>query len=149
MGDLTPILGAMSPSAVATVTQFEDEVLKLPQVQIDTQHAFHAGMYARTIKMAKDVILTGALIKIPTMLILNGDALVYREDGAHRYTGHHVLLGAAGRKTAFVALEDTYLTMVFPSEAKTVEEAEAEFTDDADRLMSRQVDAVNTFAMEA
>ncbi|RAU21129.1 hypothetical protein CU669_15075 [Paramagnetospirillum kuznetsovii] len=139
----------MSALAVANVTRFEDEVLKLPQVQIETQHAFHAGMYARTIKMAKDVILTGALIRIPTILIINGDALVYREDGPVRFTGHHVMLGAAGRKQAFVALEDTYLTMLFPTEAKTVEEAEAEFTEDADRLMSRKDDAVNSFVMEA
>lgn len=149
MGDLTVVLGSMSPAAVDVVTRFEDEALKLPQVQIETQHSFHAGMYARTIMIPAGVVLTGALIKIPTMLIVNGDAVVYKEDGPVRITGHNVMLGAAGRKQAFVAMSDTYLTMVFPTGATTVDEAEKEFTDETDKLASRRDDAVNSIVMEA
>ncbi len=44
---------------------------------------------------------------------------------------------SAGRKQAYIAHKDTFLTMSFKTNAKTVEEAEAEFTDDHERLMSR------------
>ncbi|MDY0242698.1 MAG: hypothetical protein RBR34_11020 [Rhodospirillaceae bacterium] len=143
MGDLVRVLGGMSPQAVEAVRRLETESLKLPQVAIPTEHVFHAGMYARTICIPADVMLTGALIKIPTLLILAGDALVYTEDGATRVTGHQVMLGAAGRKQAFLAIADTMLTMVFATGAATVEEAETEFTDEVDLLFSRGDDAAN------
>ena len=150
MGELTHLrLNSMSTEAVAAVTALEDEVLKLPQVEIETEHAFHAGTYARTIKIPAGVVLTGAVIKIPTLLVFNGDAVVYRDDGPVRVTGHHVFLGAAGRKQAFLAIGDTFLTMVFATNAATIEEAEAEFTDDAARLMSRKDNAPNRMVMEA
>lgn len=143
MGELVQVLGGMSPQAVDAVRQLETESLKLPQVAIPTEHVFHAGMYARTIRIPADVMLTGALIKIPTLLILDGDTLVYTEDGTVRVTGHRVMLGAAGRKQAFLAIADTMLTMVFATGAATVEEAEAEFTDEVDLLFSRGDDAAN------
>ena len=144
MNALVQHLAAMSPAAVAAVTELEDRVLQCPQIEIATEHAFHAGMYARTIKLAAGTVLTGALIKIPTILIISGDALVYTDEGTVQMTGYNVMLGAAGRKQAFVAVADTFLTMIFPSTARTVEEAEAEFTDEADKLFSRRDEAVNT-----
>ena len=145
---MTKPLAAMSPQAVAAVAQLEEQVLQCPQVEIPTEHAFHAGTYARTIMLKKDVVLTGALIKIPTILIISGDVLVYTDEGPVRMTGYNVMLGKAGRKQAFVAMQDTFLTMVFATDAKTVEEAEEEFTAEADRLFSRKDGAENT-VMEA
>lgn len=131
-------LPPMSVGAVAAVRRLEEATLKLPQVDIATEHAIHAGMYARTVVIPAGVVLTGAEIKIPTVLIISGDTLVYGEDGPVRFTGYHVTLGAVGRKQAFYALADTHLTMLFPTAAKTVEEAEMEFTDEYEKLMTRR-----------
>jgi hypothetical protein len=147
-GELIQAIPGMPADAVAAVARLEAEILKLPQVEIETHHAFHGGMYARTIMIPAGVVLTGALIKIPTILVISGEALVHTSTGPLEVRGYHVLLGGAGRKQAFVAKTDTYLTMVFPCSATTVEEAEAEFTDEADRLFSRRSDAVNTVTRE-
>lgn len=128
----------MSAASVAMVRRFEAEALKLPQVAIATEHTLHAGMYARTIMIPAGVVLTGAEIKIPTLLVINGDVLIYGDDGPVHFSGHHVLLGQAGRKQAFFALHDTHLTMLFPSTADTVDEAEREFTDEYEMLLSRK-----------
>lgn len=149
MGELAQTLGTMSPAAVNAVTRLETEVLKFRQIDIKTDHAFHAGMYVRTIMIPAGVVLTGALIKIPTVLIVSGTALVYTDKGTLRIQGYGVLLGKAGRKQAFVSETDTYLTMIFPTDSTTVEEAEAEFTDETDKLMSRNSKATNTVAPEA
>ena len=50
---------------------------------------------------------------------------------------YQVLPAEANRKTAYLAIEDTWVTMIFPSDAVTIEDAENQFTDEADRLMSR------------
>ncbi len=145
MTDLVPVDGAttvslpaMGQAEVDKVRQLEDATLRLPQVDVPTDHVFHAGMYARTIMIPAGVALTGAQIKIPTILIISGDTLVYGESGSTRYTGYHVALGQSGRKQAFYALQDTYLTMLFPTNATTTDEAERAFTDEYGKLFSRK-----------
>ena len=134
----TTHLPVMGRSEVDRVRQLEKEAFDLPQVYIPTDHVFHAGMYARTIKIPAGVMLTGAQIKIPTILIISGDTLIYGENGSRRYAEYHVALGRSGRKQAFYALKDTYLTMLFPTGATTVDEAERKFTDEYEKLFSRK-----------
>lgn len=151
MNDLAIARGIapMSDQAIEAVRKLETEAMAKPQTPIATDHVLHGGMYARTIVIPAGVTLTGALIKIATILILNGDAIAYMErpdrkgGGAVRLTGYHVLPASARRKQAFVAQLDTYLTMIFPTGTKTVAEAEAEFTDEANLLFSRNVGAEN------
>jgi hypothetical protein len=63
---------------------------------------------------------------------------MYGDDGAVPLEGYNVFSAAAGRKMAFVALSNTSMTMLFATQAKTVAEAEAEFTDEVDMLMTRR-----------
>jgi hypothetical protein len=127
---------AMSDAAIEKVRRLESLVLAAPQVPLETSHIFHAGLYARTIRLPAGVMITGALIKIATLLIVQGDAIVYLDGESVRLEGYNVLPASARRKQAFVALAETHLTMIFATEARTVEEAEAEFTDEADLLGS-------------
>jgi len=122
---------------VEKVIQLEQQLAALPQVPIDTFHLFHEGMYARTIMIPAGTALTGAHITIPTLLIINGHVNVTIGDQAINVCGYQVLPAEANRKTAYHAIEDTYVTMIFPSDAVTIEDAENQFTDEADRLMSR------------
>lgn len=132
-----PHLPAMSDEAVAKVRELEKHNATLPQVEIATQHIIHGGLYARTIRLPAGVLLTGALLKIPTLLILNGHVTAYIGGETLELCGYHVLPGSAGRKQAFLAQADTVMTMLFPTQAKCVEDAENEFTDEADKLFSR------------
>lgn len=141
MRDLVPsaALAAMSLDAIDKVRRLELLSLEHPQVQILIEHVLHAGMYARTAHVPAGVMITGVLVKVPTILIVKGDAIVYVGDDTPLHCiGYNVLQGAAGRKQAFVAETDLCLTMLFPTEAKTVAEAEAEFTDEIEMLQSRR-----------
>jgi len=131
-------IASMSPAAIDRVRQLENLAAALPQVAIGTDHVFHAGVYARTIKVPAGVIITGVLIKIPTLLIVQGDAVVHVEDGPVELHGYNVLAAGAGRKQAFLALTDTHLTMIFATGAADVDAAEREFTDELDKLMTRR-----------
>lgn len=134
---------AMRDDAIAKVREFEAIQLAQPQRAIDTHHVIHAGMYARTICIPAGVVLTGALIKLATLLISDGDAVVFVGDHCIDLVGRHVIPASAGRKQAFFARADTHLTMVFATAATSVAEAEAKFTDEAELLFSRQPEAVN------
>ena len=130
-------IGTMSADTVANVRKLEAALLQLPQVEITTSHVIHAGMYARTIMVPAGVAIVGALMKIPTILILNGDFVIYIDDRPIELHGYNVFTGNANRKQAGVALSNTYVTMIFPTDAKTIAEAEEEFTDETDLLFSR------------
>lgn len=135
---LTVGVPAMTPQAIDRVRALETRMREVPdQVPITTHHLIHAGLYARTIRIPAGVVLTGALIKRATVLVVNGHATVHVGDGSIELAGYQVIPASAGRKQAFFAHEDTDLTMLFPSQAETVEAAEAEFTDEVDLLFSR------------
>lgn len=134
-----PSIPAMTPAAIDRVRLLEGERAALPQVPIRTAHLLHGGMYARTILVPAGVLITGTLIKVATVLIVKGDALIYvGDDRPLQVAGYAVLPASAGRKQAFVALGVVHLTMIFPTRAATVEEAEREFTDETDLLASRR-----------
>lgn len=128
---------AMSQAAIDKVRQLENIASKAPQVDILTDHLFHAGVYARTITIPKGVMLTGALIKIATVLIIFGDVIAYIGGECIDLHGYNVLAACSNRKQAFFALGDVHMTMIFHSGAKSVREAENEFTDESDLLFSR------------
>lgn len=130
-------LPAMSDMAIGRVRALEAENLKLPQTPITTCHLIHAGLYARTITIPADTLLTGALIKIPTVLIFSGDATVTIGDDIQRLTGYHVIPASAGRKQAYLAHQDTTLTMLFATLAEDIYLCEQQFTDDFEKLFSR------------
>ena len=134
---------AKSSDAIAKVDALADISRQCPQEDIETHHAIHAGMYARTISIKAGVMLTGALIKVPTMLVINGDVTVFADNESFRLTGFHAIPASANRKQAFIAHTDTAMTMLFTTQATTVAQAENEFTDEADQLMSRNEDAKN------
>ena len=107
-------------------------------LRVEMEHHLHAGMYARTCRLAAHQVITSVLIKIPTLLIVNGDCVVLAGNKWHEFTGYNVLPACAGRKQIYVTRGETEITMIFPSNAKTVEEAEEEFTDESAMLLSRR-----------
>jgi len=134
---------AMNAEALQAVYVLQDVVKQCDQHQLETHHTIHGGMYSRTIRMKAGEIMTGALINVPTMLIINGDAKLLIGEKVCLFTGYNVIAGSAGRKQAFVAISDLDMTMIFATAATTVAEAENEFTSEADQLMSRHEWSIN------
>lgn len=135
-----PEMPAVTDESIAFANEVERLSLEQEQIQIATDHVFHAGLYSRTICIPKGVLLTSVQIKIDTVITMCGDCLIMGgPNGAERFTGYHVLRGHAGRKNVYYAIEDTWLTMSFVTSATTVEQAEEEFTEETNKLGSRRV----------
>lgn len=132
-------LPATSPLMLEAVKRFEGVLSQRRQAEIPTEHVIHGGMYARTVRLPQDAVITGCLYKVPTMLIVNGHAMVLAGDGWTELSGYNLLPANGGRKQVFVALGPVEITMVFPTSARTAEEAEAEMTDESDSLLSRSI----------
>ena len=100
------------------------------EVDIPLEHFIHEGVYYRTCFVPKDVAIIGALVKIPTTVIVSGNCYVTLGNTVGRLEGYHVIKAEAGRRQAFRAITDTYITMCFRTDSEDVKEAEKEFTDE-------------------
>lgn len=137
----TPRLPALTSEALGRVRAFEAQLAEQPnQLQVATHHVIHGGMYSRTVTIPAGVAFTGARMKRTTLLIITGHVRVYAGEGYIDLAGHNVLAGSAGRKGAFLTFSEVSMTMVFPTTATTVQEAEAEFTDETHLLMSNHAE---------
>lgn len=134
-------LPATTPRLLEKIAELERALVGHEPVDVPTQHVIHGGMYARTIVMSKDMVLVGAHIKVATLLIVTGAAAVLAGEEWIELEGYNVLPASAGRKQVFVSRSPVILTMIFPTRATTVEEAEAEFTNECEALLSRRQDA--------
>lgn len=139
-----PSLPAMTDAAIEAVRELAGREMELPQIDLDTRQVLHARAYTRTVCLPAGSRLTGALIKTATQVFVWGDVIVRLGDGAsRRVTGHHIITASAGRKQVFDAIRETYITMVFGTLAQTDEEAEREFTDEFELLVTRRDGASN------
>ena len=132
-----------SDEGLNRVLDIEKVLKQQKQLSVITWHTLHSGVYSRTILLPKGSILTGVLLKIPTTLIVSGNAIFTQGDDTKQVNGYAVLTASKQRKQAFISYEDTYITMCFSTSANTIEQAEKEFTDDYEQLLSRKEDAIN------
>lgn len=134
---------ATSPEVIDQIRGLQEKLVEHENTipfKVQTEHVLHGGMYARTIRLAPAVLIVGVLIKIPTLLIVHGDCEVFAGNRWYAIKDYQVIPTSAGRKQVYVTRGATEITMLFPTSAKTVEEAEAEFTDEAGDLLSRRKD---------
>jgi len=132
------------PEMLQKIAALESVMVGHEPVAVPTEHVIHGGMYARTIVMPAGMVLTGALMKRATVVIVTGDVAVLAGEEWVELSGYNVLPASAGRKQVFVSRSPVIITMAFPTAARTVEEAEAEMTDECERLLSRRQDASTT-----
>ena len=142
MSTLTvPLPIAMAPASPAVLAQLDEInkiILACPQIELATEHLFHGGMYARTIRLQSGTKMMGSLIKLATVLIVHGDCSVLIGDQRVELTGYNVIPGCAGRKQFFWTHGPVEMTMIYPTSLGTVEEVEDEVFAESDKLMSRR-----------
>jgi hypothetical protein len=125
------------PEIMALIRSAAEVVKKLPPIKIQTEHLLHAGIYTRTVRAPANAILVNVVIKIPTVFVVHGRAAFFAGDRWYRIEDYQVIPTRAGRQNICVTMEPTEMTMIFQTKAKTIEEAEDQFTDEADKLISR------------
>ena len=136
---VAPVGGAVSTVGPerATVEALEVEILKAPQVDLQTTHKLSGGVYARTIIIPAGTVLTGAAHKKDHINIMQGDITVSTDDGMKRLTGQHVLETKAGNKRVGFAHADTVWTTVCHTNLTEIDAIEHELVEEPERLQSR------------
>ena len=130
---------AMSAEAIDTVSRMRAVSLTMPQIDNHIADGIHGGMYHRTGHDPKGVTMTSVFVRVPTLLVACGEVDIFVGEGdVVRVRGYEVVESQANRQPAFHFLADTVMTMVFATQAKTTDEAEAEITPEPHALQSRR-----------
>lgn len=140
---MSNIIKQSSELLLSNLKEIEKKMLTKEQIKLLTIHSLYNGVYTRTILLKENEVICGALIKIPTTLIINGNIQVSDGDSVVDIVGFDVFLCEPNRKQLMKANGNTSITMLFKTDAKTIEEAEQEFTDDFLSLVSRREDSIN------
>lgn len=129
------IISAVSQAKYDTLT---NELLKLPQVDLETTHVISGGLYARTIRIPAGVVLTGAIHNKDHIDIMQGDVTVTTHEGTKRLTGHHVFETKAGLGRAGFAHSETLWTTICSTELTNLQDIEDELVANPEQLQTRQ-----------
>lgn len=135
MQDLTKPFGPVDYRA--HVERLERLALASPQVAIHTEHVISGGMYARTITIPADTVLTGAAHKTDHLCVCMGDIEVLTDDGPKRMTGLHVLATRAGVKRAGYTHGPTRWTTICRTDLMDLAAIEAELVEQPETLQTR------------
>jgi len=109
------------------ILALQDEVAKLPPVEIVPQHHFSKGLYAREIFIPKGTIVVGKIHKYESLNILSqGDITIFTEFGARRVRAPYTVVSPPLTKRVGYAHEDTVWTTVHATDETDLEKLEAE-----------------------
>ena len=145
MSETLPAFGcALPPSSADDMALLMSMRERIDQMAVDspctfpTEDMLHAGCYVRTCVCPAGSILAGAVIKVPTVVVVHGVCSVTTGSKTIHIDGFAVLKGAAGRASVWRATTETTITMVYASKATSCEAAEEEFTDEFQQLLTRK-----------
>jgi len=90
------------------IQAFEDALLQMPQIDIETKHYIADGVYVREITIPKGATVTGAVHLTETIdILVSGDITIVYDDVRKRLTGYGVYTSKPGVKKVAYAHEDT------------------------------------------
>lgn len=136
-------IDSMSIENIQMAREAEEYVKTFEQIDVPLYHSIHDGIYTRTAMLYKGETMVGAHIIVPTTLIVSGHLIVCIGDENIVVEGVRTIIAERNRKQVLTAIKDTCITMCFRTNAKTVKEAEDEFTSEPHNLASRLDSATN------
>jgi hypothetical protein len=99
------------PADHLPIYRLEAELLKLPQVDMPVDHAFCAGLYARTMHIPAGTALTGAIHREESFfLVRKGNLIVSTDSGPRTLGPGDMSISKIGTKRAGIALTDVEVT---------------------------------------
>jgi hypothetical protein len=115
----------------------EEEIRKLPQVEIIPVHYFSPGVYAREITIPEGVTLTGEIHRYPQLNILSkGRMQVLTEDGIVEVEAPFTVVSPAGTKRVAYCHTECVWTTIVQTDLTDVPEIEEHFLEKDTKWLS-------------
>lgn len=108
------------------ITLLERKMAKLPQVELQLQHYFKNGMYARVVHVPKDTMICGKIHSTGTVGVLaKGSMAVHGEDGETKIVASpYIHTAEPGFKRVGLALEDVVWVTIHRTDSTDLDQIE-------------------------
>ncbi len=111
MGDVAEKNDVKLDPVYAPVFALEAELKQMPQAEIPTMHDFCDGLYARTVVVPKDAIVTGSVHSKDNFFVIRaGSAVIYTPNGPQVFHAGHMGISPKGHKIGGYALSEVIFT---------------------------------------
>lgn len=108
-----------------SIFALQAEMAKLPQIELETEHFFADGMYARVLARPAGTLIVGKVHRRAHFYIVaKGKVAVVSDDGEKIYEAGSVIVSGPGAKRAVYALEDSVCLTVHRTKKRDLDAIE-------------------------
>jgi quercetin dioxygenase-like cupin family protein len=109
------------------IDRLQSEMVKMPQVELATEHFFSPGMYCRKVTRPAGTLIVGKVHKAPHFFVcVKGEILAWSETGMRRMQAGDVIESQAGTKRVTLAVVDSIGMTIHKTDKTDLDEIEAE-----------------------
>jgi len=109
------------------IERLQSEMVKMPQVELATEHFFSPGMYCRKVTTPAGTLIVGKVHKAPHFFVcVKGEILAWSETGMRRMQAGDVIESQAGTKRLALAVVDSIGMTIHKTDKTDIDEIEAE-----------------------
>ena len=109
------------------IDRLQNEMVKMPQAQLETEHYFSEGMYCRRVFRPAGTLIVGKVHKKSHLfLCAAGEIIAWTENGLKRLKAGDVVESQPGTKRVTLAVTDAVGITIHRTDNTTLDEIEAE-----------------------
>jgi hypothetical protein len=120
----------LTNSLVPTIEQIEklqSEMVKMPQVELETEHYFSGGMYCRKLIRPAGTLIVGKVHKqAHFFMCAKGEIVAWSENGMKKLCAGDIIESKPGTKRVTLALSDAIGVTFHKTDKTDLDEIEAE-----------------------
>ena len=132
----------------AQIERLQEEISKLPQAELKTEHFFVPGMYLR--KLSRPAVIVGKVHKHPHFfLCAAGEILAWSEKGMVALRPGDVIESKPGTKRATFALVDSIGITIHKTDKTDLDEIEHELIEPDEKALFDSRNELKKAALEA
>lgn len=126
--DVLSKLNGLKDSSLKSVCLIENALKEFPQLELRVEHHFSLGIYARTLYIPKDTILTGHIHKFSNLnFLVKGKINVLIDNELKLIEAPYTVVSPAGTKRIARALEDSIWITVHGTHETNIDLIESHF----------------------
>ena len=116
-----------TPPSREQIERLQSEIVKMPQVELATEHFFSPGMYCRKVTRPAGTLIVGKVHKAPHFFVcVKGEILAWSETGMRRMQAGDVIESQAGTKRVTLAVVDSIGMTIHKTDKTDLDEIETE-----------------------
>jgi mannose-6-phosphate isomerase-like protein (cupin superfamily) len=109
------------------INRLQNEMVKMPQVDLKTDHYFSDGMYCRKVFRPAGTVIVGKVHKKDHFFMcVSGEIIAWTENGMKTLKAGDIIASKSGTKRVTLAVKDSIGVTVHATEKTDLDEIEAE-----------------------